>query len=45
MDIIEELLKKGMCPDCNKRGNECGCDFKELYITLKINDLKKVIKK
>jgi len=43
-DIIEKLKKKGQCPDCNKKANKCKCEFKELYITLKINDILKELK-
>lgn len=40
---IKELKKKGVCPDCNKKGNKCTCNFKELYLTIKIKDLEAVL--
>lgn len=42
-EIIEEVLKKGQCPDCSEKGDKCKCKFKELFITIKRNDLKKAI--
>ena len=41
--VLKDILKKGLCPDCDKKANECNCGFKELYATFKINDLKKAL--
>lgn len=44
-NIIKILKKKGQCPDCDKKADKCKCKFKELYITIKINDLRKTLLK
>ena len=44
-NIIKEVLKKGNCPDCNKKADKCKCNFPELYVTVKINNLRKILQK
>ncbi len=45
MKAIERLKKKGICPDCSKKANKCKCEYKEIYIILKISDILKELKK
>ena len=41
--ILKEVLKDGQCPDCSKKVDKCDCDFKELYVTLKIKKVEEAI--